>query len=104
VSPYLSIVSKDIEEIDLFDVDRVFVVNVDAQTKMIHTYYYGEELSGGSIMISDVSGRILNHLDFDLYPNSMKSIQLSKELANGIYFVSLVKDDLVLEVEKIILH
>ncbi|MEZ5002722.1 MAG: S8 family serine peptidase [Chitinophagales bacterium] len=104
VSPNLSIVSKDIEEIDLFDVDRVFVVNVDAQTKMIHTYYYGEELSGGSIMISDVSGRILNHSDFDLYPNSIKSIQLSKELANGIYFVSLVKDDLVLEVEKIILH
>ena len=92
-----------IPTIDLFEVDRIFLVNVVPRSNVIHAYYHGEQLLGGHIIVSDITGRQIHLSEFELVPDYSKRIELGNQIADGIYFISLIKDDIVLETEKILL-
>jgi hypothetical protein len=87
-----------------FDVSSIFVASRDAAARTITVGYFGgDELGEGLIVISDVAGRQIFRGDFEITPANIKHIQTG-DIADGIYFVSLYKDGMVLETEKVLVY
>lgn len=94
---------EDLETVR-FDVSGIFVAHRDANARTITVGYFGsEDLSGGQIILTDISGRQIYTGAFEITPANVKQIHTG-DVSDGIYFVSLYKDGILLETEKILVY
>ncbi len=94
--------NKKMEEVDLFDTDKIFVAFQDMNSSLIGVAYFGDELNEGQIRLTDISGQTILSENFELTPNNTKVLQAG-DLGSGMYFITLYKDGIVLETEKVML-
>jgi hypothetical protein len=95
--------SDDLETVK-FDVSSIFVASRDAAARTITVGYFGsDELGEGHILITDVAGRQIYKGGFEITPANIKHIQTG-DIADGIYFVTLVKDGVLMETEKVLVY
>lgn len=94
--------NKEMRTIDIFETDKIFMVFQDISQGLIGVAYFGENLNEGEIRITDISGKEVHKEAFDLSTEN-STILRSGELGAGMYFISLQKDGIILETEKVML-
>ena len=83
--------TRDLEVVDLFDVDRIVTIYPNPSKGIVDVHYMGMNLENVELLVTDIAGQFVNVKKVELQTRNSIKIDLTS-CDNGIYFINLYKD------------